>query len=218
MLHTTDNLIIENISKANDEFLKAFYNEIKGLNKKIVNIINSKGLKIILADKLSDILPSDKNDIEKTQDYHPVDRNITTHGLCFDTINAICIFSNTTSIQNPGTILYHEIGHLLDFYNSWGKEDIMPELSIKEEFIKAYKKDITNHWDKIKNDNRFRLKHYIQSSTPENISQAGLVETFASCFAKINKKQKDIDILGEYFENSVIAARNIYNEFLSKFK
>ncbi len=178
-----NNLIIENISNANNEFLKAFYYEINELDKKIVNIINSKNVKIILADKLSDILPPSKNDIEKTQDYHPVNRDITTRGLCSDTINAICIFSNTTSIQNLGAILYHEIGHLLDFYNNWGKEDTMPELSIKKEFIKAYKKDITKHWDKIKNDNRFRLKHYIQSSTPNNISQAGLVETFAFCFA-----------------------------------
>ena len=83
--------------------------------------------------------------------------------------------------------------------------------------IEAYKKDITTHWDKIKNDNRFRLKHYIQSSTPNNTSQAGLVETFAFCFAEINNKQEDINILGEYFENSVITAKNIYNEFLSKF-
>ena len=210
-----NDLIIENISNADNEFLKAFYIEI---NKKIVNIINSKALKIILADKLSDILPPNKNDIEKTQDYHPIDRDTINQGLCSDTINAICIFSNTSPIQNLGAILYHEIGHLLDFYNNWEKEDAIPELSIKKEFKNAYKKDITIHWNKIKNDNRFRLKHYIQSSTPESISQSGLVETFAFCFAEINNKQDDIDILGEYFENSVIVARNIYNEFLSKFK
>ena len=212
------NLIIKNISNANNEFLRAFYNEIDELDRKIVNIINSKALKIILADKLSNILSSDKNDIEKTQDYHPIDRDITTHGLCSNTINAICIFSNTSSIQNLGAILYHEIGHLLDFYNNWKKEDTIPELSIKKEFKNAYKKDITIHWNKIKNDNRFRLKHYIQSSTPDNISQTGLVETFAFCFAEINNKQDDIDILGEYFENTLIVAKDIYSEFLSKFK
>ena len=204
-------LTIENISNADNDFMQVFYQEINGLDGKLVKIINSKDLKVILADKLSDILPPDKNDIEKTQDYYPVNRDVTTRGLCSDTINAICVFSNTVTTQNVGAILYHEIGHLLDYYNTWGQDSVTPELSIKEEFKSAYNKDITKYWDKIKNDNGFRLKHYIQSSTPENVSQAGLMETFAHCFARINGKFDDIDILGEYFENTLVAAKDIYN-------
>ena len=213
--NTLNNLVIKNISNAKDEFLAAFYKEINGLDKKLVDIINSKHLTIILANKLSDVITQkSKNDIELLQDYHPDDRDITTRGLCSDTINAICLFSDVIAIQNIGAILYHEAGHLLDFYVDWGKENIKANLSSKKEFIEAYKQDITSNWEKIKNDNRFRLKHYIQNSTPDNLSQAGLTETFAHCFARINNKFDDVDILGEYFENSLIVSKGIYTNFL----
>ncbi len=210
-----NSLILDNISNADDEFLQAFYKEINGLNKKLVDIINSKNVKIILADRLSDVLPQDKNDIEKTQDYHPVDRDITTRGLCSDTINAICIFSKTVTTQNVGAILYHEIGHLIDFYDTWGNIDCSPNLSNNQKFMEAYKFCITKHWDKIKNDNRFRLKHYIQSTTPKNPSVAGLMETFAHCHARINNKLDDIDILGEYFTELLPIANKIYSNFFA---
>lgn len=211
-----NNLIIENFSDADEIFLSKFYYEINALDKQLVNIINSKNLKIILANKLSDVITAEKNDIEKYQDYHPKDRDIVTRGLCSDDINAICLFSNVATEKNIGAILYHEIGHLLDFYENWGKDDIKPVLSSQKEFIEAYRQDIIKYWELIKNDNRFRLKHYIQNSTPDNISSAGLMETFAHCFAGINNKFDDIDILGEYFENCLIISKDIYNKFLEK--
>ena len=207
-------LIVKNISNADDEFLKVFYREINELDIKLINLINSKNLKIIIADKLSNVLSNDKNDIEKTQDYHPLDRDIVTRGLCSDTINAICIFYNNTTVQNVGAILYHEIGHLIDYYDTWGDDNCHPKLSKNTKFIETYNFCIKKHWDKIKNDNRFRLKHYIQSSYPDNASTAGLMETFAHCFARINNKFDDIDILGEYFTELLPVSKCLYNRFL----
>lgn len=209
-----NNIQVENISNADESYAKAFYDEINGLDSKLVKVINAHKTKIILANKLSDILPCEKNDIEQFQDYHPENRDELTHGLCSDTINAICIFLNTTEIPYIGAFLYHETGHLIDLFQDWGKENITECLSLRKEFVEAYKKDVTSHWEKIKKDNRFRLKHYIQCSTPDKISSAGLRETFAFCFAKNNNKQEDIDIISDYFQKTLSVAKNITDEFL----
>ena len=214
----TDNLIIENISMADDNFLEVFYKEIKGFDAKIVDIINSKKLKIILANKLSDVLPQGSGDIETYQEDHPVNRDITVRGLCSDTIGSICVFFNTVTIQNIGAILYHEIGHLIDYYDTWLQEDCRPCLSTTNEFIESYRFCIAKYWKKIKSDKCFRLKHYIQTSTPENVSVAGVMETFAHCFARLHNKFDDIDIMGKYFTELLPVSEKIYNKFLDSWQ
>lgn len=208
-----DNFVIENKSNATQEFVEIFKNSTKNLNKKIVKLINSKNLQIILANKLSDILlPENINDIDTYQDYTSENKDLTTRGLLSDTINALCIFSNTTTKENLEAIFYHELGHLIDMHADWEK----PSFSNTAKFVEAYQKDIQNSWDKIKNDNRYRLKHYIQNSTPENISLNATMETFAHCFARINGKFDDIDILGEYFPETLKIAKKIFAEFLEE--
>lgn len=208
-----NNLTVENISNANEEFVNVFYNIINNLDLKLVNIINAHNTKIILANKLSDVL-TPRNDIEKYQDYHPNNRDELTHGLCSDTINALCIFAEATEIFYIEAFLYHEIGHLIDVFQDWGKEEVKGFLSTQKKFVEAYKNDITKHWDKIKNDNRFRLKHYIQGSTPDKISNAGLCETFAFCFARNNHKTEDIDIISDYFKETLLVAKKITDKYL----
>ena len=210
------NLVIENISTAEEEFVRKFYYEISKLDKRLIYLINSYGLKIILANKLSDVFPEDKLEkIDENIDYDTPDKDKTTRGLLSTTINAICVFSDNVYVENIGAILYHEIGHLIDFFECLKENEFTPfPLSNDDKFIKTYQKELTKNWDKIKNDDRFRLKHYIQSSTPEKISAYALRETFAHCFARINNKFDDIDILGEYFEELLPVTKKIYSKFL----
>ena len=217
-------LTVENISNANDEFLNAFYKIINKIDIKLVNIIKSKNTRIILADKISDVYTSKqsksafKKEIEAYQEYDSQNSDKLSHGVCSDTINAICIFSSTTEIPYMDAILYHEIGHFIDFYDDWGKEDDLSQpLSSKQEFVDAYNNDITMHWDEIKKDNRFRLIHYIEDSKPNNVSKVGLCETFAFCFARNNNIPDDIDIISDYFQETVQSAKKITDEYLMKF-
>ncbi len=215
-----NNLTVENISNANEDFLNNFFKIINEIDSKLVNIINSKNLKIILADKISDVHTSDKdkqsfkNDLEKYEEFTVENSDELSHGLCSDTINALCIFSNTTKIPYIASFLYHEIGHYIDYYVNWGNENIAPCLSSKKEFMEAYKNDIAKYWDKIKNDNRLRLKHYIEDSTPEKLSITGLSETFAFCFARNNNKIEDVDIISDYFQETLSIAKKITDEYL----
>ena len=215
LINKMNKLTIENISHADDEFLKLFNQEITGLDEKLIRLINDKGVKIILADKLSDVNKGDNSDIEKYQDYHPADRDKVCRGLCSDNLNALCIFYNTVSLKELGAVLYHEIGHLIDIYPEWGKDEPVPALSTKQEFINAYNKDITLHWEQIKNDNRFRLKHYVQNSAPDNASRAGLCETFAFCFAGMHNRFEDNNILKSYFPNAQETAEDIIDDFFN---
>lgn len=209
-------LIIENISSADKQFLDLFYKEINSLDKQIIKIINAKKLKIILANKLSDIYETHliNKKISEYTDYDVIDRNVTTRGLCSDTINAICIFSKVTKHTNIGAILYHEIGHIIDRFWDWDKANY----SNKEEFLEAYKKDLLLNWDRIKCDNRFRLVHFVQNSTLENISLNAASEVFAHSFGVINDKHDDKIILELYFRNSIECARQLYKKFFSNIK
>ena len=98
--------------------------------------------------------------------------------------------------------------------NEKNLSDFKISLSTKKEFIWAYNKDITLHWNNIKNDNRFRLKHYVQNSKPDNVSNAGLRETFAFCFAGMYNKFEDNNILKSYFSNAQETAEDIIDDFL----
>lgn len=219
-----NNLPVENISNADEEFVNAFYKIVNGLDSKIVNLLNSKNIKIILADKMSDVFNSAeeknkfKKDVEIYKEYNTENSDKISHGVCSSTINAVCIFSNTTEIKYMEYYFYHETAHFIDFNENWDKEDIKGFLSTKKEFIETYRKDIAKHWDKIQNDNRFRLIHYIEDSTPEKASEAGLAETFAFCFARNSGKLEDIDIISDYFQETLLAAKKITDEYLMNLK
>lgn len=207
------NLIIKNISNASKEYLEEFYSEIKNLPQKIVELINEKSFKIILADKASDLFNKHTLDelISYKEDYNIETIDKTIRGNCSDNIDngSINIFYNTT--QNiVGAILYHEIGHLVDYHINFEN----PVYSTSQEFIDAYKKDLNKNWQKIKKDKRYRLIHYIQNSTPENPDEIALRETFAHCFARSFNKIDDIDIVSEYFENCLKVTKKIVKNFI----
>ncbi len=209
-------LTIKNYSSADSKFLKEFYFELENLPKKLADLINKKKIKIILADKFSDIATNETlKEIKKyKENYNPNNINKTIRGICSDDIEggSICIFYNNAKDSLP-VILYHEIGHLVDYYTDFEN----PSFSIDKNFVEAYKKDLTLNWSKIKTDKRFKLMHYIQDSTPNNPSKSAMIETFAFCFAKNFNKIDTIDIVSEYFENSFNTTKKIIEQFFCDF-
>ena len=204
---------IKNISNADEEYLKRFYAEINALDERLIKLIKKHNMKIILADKFSDVAPEETlKELKKYKENYDISNiDKTTRGNCSDHIEngSIQIFYNNTK-ENMPAILYHEIGHLAD-YNINFEE---PCFSSSKEFIYAYKKDLKNNWEKIKEDKRFRLVHYIQDSTPEKPNKTALAETFAHCFARINNKIDDVDIVGEYFTNAQKVTKKLVDEWL----
>ncbi|MBQ3310710.1 hypothetical protein IJG72_01395 [bacterium] len=104
-------------------------------------------------------------------------------------------------------------------YDTWNLFNCVSSVISNESFLETYKFCITKYWDEIKNDNRLRLKQYLQGSTPDKLSNDGISMTFAYCFARINNKfNNKEDILNEYFADLLPIDKNIYNEFLAKYK
>lgn len=204
---------IKNISNADEKYLKNFYEEIANLDKKIISLIKKLGMKIILANKFSDVVCEETLDeiAKYSENYNRSNIDELCRGNCSNHIEngSVQIFYNNTK-ENMPAILYHEIGHLIDFHKSFET----PCFSNCQEFIDAYKKDLKSNWDKIKNDKRFRLMHFIQNSTPDNPNERALIETFAHCFARINNKIDDVDITGEYFTNSQKVTKKLVDDWL----
>ena len=160
-------IVVENKSSAPKEYLKVFHSEINNLDEKIKKIIVELGFKIVLADKFCDLI--DSKNIDKELRYYKENylekvQKDTIRGLLSDDYRTIFVFYKTAAKETLGAILYHEIGHLIDYYKYNFKK---PYFSSNPKFINAYKKDLSANWDKIKNDNCFRLIHYIQNSTPK---------------------------------------------------
>jgi len=212
--------LIKNISNADKEYVNLFVQKINLLDKKIKSLILSINYTIVLANKCSDVysekefnkLIEEVNDYKEEYTKNNIDK--TLRGTCSDTIKKICAFLNTTPEKQLGFILYHEIGHFLDFYNKTGifKKNY---LSSKKEFVNAYKKDLSKNWDNIKQDKRYRLIHLIQESTPENPNKIAMAETFANCFAKMLNEIDEFDFIELYFKNSLQATKKIVENFLS---
>jgi len=207
-------LTVKNISNADKEALKEFYLEINNLHPKLVELINNHNLKIVFADKMSNVV-NEKSLVEmkrykESYDIENIDK--TTRGICSDTIEngSICVFYNTAK-DIIGAILYHEIGHLVDCCMDFKN----PVFSTNEKFIDAYKKDLKQNWNQIKADKRYRLIHFIQNSTPYNPDKLAMMETFAHCFARSFNKIDDIDITGEYFENCLKVTKELIKQFLN---
>ena len=205
-------LVVENISNANKELVDLFYSEIEKLDKRIKKIIKEKSFKFILANKYSDVRTDFEEPARYTEDYSSAEkRDKIIRGLSDSNINSICVFSNTTTKKTMMCILYHEIGHRLDFYYDYDN----PCLSMNQEFIDAYTKDFLVNWDKISQDKRFRLVHYVQDSTPEKISKTAIIETLAMSFAKYNGYDDDIDMMGLYFPTCTEVCGKLVEEFLN---
>ena len=85
---------------------------------------------------------------------------------------------------------------------------------MNQEFIDAYTKDFLTNWEKISQDKRFRLVHYVQDSTPEKISKTAIIETLAMSFAKYNGYDDDMDFMGLYFPTCTKVCGKLVEEFL----
>lgn len=208
-------LIVENISYADDSYVETFYNEIKNLDKKLVKLINFFKFKIILADKISDVADSRHTSQKRYCEYKHIDNeDLYVRGLTNSCIKAVCVFHNNVEKEMIGTVLYHEIGHLLDFY----RKTIKPKtvLSSDREFIKAYKKDLGTFWKEIREDKSFRLIHYIQNSNEKYPNTLAMAEVFASCFSKFNGKYFKEDFISKYFLNSYKISKKLIKKGLKK--
>lgn len=216
-------LIVKNISNVEKEYFKVFENKVNKLDSKIKFLIASIDYCIVLANKCSEVFSNEKfeklvNEVSNyKENYTKETINKTLRGICSDMIEKICVFSDNAPEQIIGFILYHEIGHFLDYYNKTGKFKGF-QLSSKKEFIEAYKKDLTLHWDIIKKDKRYRLIHLIQDSTPNNPNKIAMAETFANCFAKTMNEVDEFDFIGLYFKNTLQITEKIIQEFLSATK
>ena len=128
------NLVIENKSNANKDVVNLFYSEINNLDERIKKIIKEKSFKFILANKYSDVRSELESPERYTEDYSSAEkRDKIIRGLSDSNINSICVFSNTTTPKTMACVLYHEIGHLLDFYYDYDN----PCLSMNQKFIDA---------------------------------------------------------------------------------
>ena len=144
-------LVIENKSNANKEIVDLFTSQIEVLDERIKKIIEKKSFKFILANKYSDVRKNLEEPERYIEDYSSAEkRDKLIRGLSDSNINAICVFSNTNTSQTMICVLYHEIGHLLDFYYDYDN----PCLSMNQEFIDAYKKDFIANWEKISQDKK----------------------------------------------------------------
>lgn len=208
-------LDIENKSNANKEYVDLFYSEIDKLDKRIKKILVNRNFKLILANKYSDVRTEFEEPERYIEDYSSAEkRDKVIRGLSDSDINSICVFSNTNTPQTLIYVLYHEIGHLLDFYYDYDN----PSLSMNQEFIDAYTKDFIANWEQISQDKRYRLIHFVQDSTPEKISRTAIIETLASCFAQINGYRDDIDVMGLYFPTCTKVCEKLVKEFLDSLK
>ena len=212
--------LIKNISNANREYVEIFEQKIDLLDDKIKSLILSIDYEIVLANKCSNVY-SEKEFKELINDISSYKENYTqetidkiVRGITSDIIRKICVFSETVLQNQIGFILYHEIGHFLDFYNKTGKFKKF-YLSTQKDFVDAYKKDLRENWGNIKQDKRYRLIHLIQNSTLKNPNKVAMAETFANCFAKIMNEIDEFDFIDLYFKNSLKATNKIINDFLT---
>ena len=216
-------LIVKNVSNVEKEYFKVFENKVNKLDGKIKLLIASIDYCIVLANKCSEVFSNEKfeklvNEVSNYKEKYTKETiDSIFRGICSDTINKICVFANNAPIEYVGFMLYHEIGHFLDMYNKTG---VFKEfyLSSKQEFVEAYKKDLKENWNDIKKDERYRLIHLVQNSTPENPCKVAMAETFSNCFAKTMNEVDEFDFIGLYFKNTLQITEKIIQEFLSATK
>lgn len=202
-----------NSKDVSNEFESTFKNEIENIPTIIKDLLNEKNIAFILVDYIDDLL--DEKRLEKIKNNYKYDHNTRkqSRGIMSDESNCIAISAKNTRIEDIGAILYHEIGHFLDGYQNFGKiDDLGLTFSVNKKFIDAYTKDFIEHYELIKNDNNFRLKHFVQDSTPENINKSGIVETFAELFRLAYSKKNDTKTVELYFPTAFNILKVMLNE------
>lgn len=195
------------------EFEATFRNEIENIPLVIKQMLNEKNITFTIVDYINDLL--DEKKLEKIKNNYKYDYNTKqqSRGIMSDDINCIAVSVKNTRIEDIGAILYHEIGHFLDGYQNFGKiDDLGLTFSIDEKFIKAYTKDFIENYELIKNDKNFRLKHFVQDSTPENINKSAIIETFAELFRLANNKKNDTKTVELYFLTAFNVLKLMLNE------
>lgn len=203
-------ILAKNVKK---EFIEVFEQEIEKIPEKIKEMLKKRGVDFVIVDYIDDLY--DEQRLKKHAQIYKDDitRKKTTRGLMSDESHCIALSSTTTKIKDIKAILYHELGHFLDAYDNYGKVDELGlSLSSRKEFVDAYTKDFIAHYDKIKENDNFRLVHFIQKSTPENISNIGIIETFAELFRWANNIKNDSLTVELYFPTALRVAKKLINE------
>lgn len=194
------------------EFEPVFIQAVSKMDKKIIELVQSKNFMFLLTENLFDIIPYET--LQKTQSKY--DENILNYphrGIMTNSNGNfyITVFTKHLKIEHLEAVLYHETGHFMDGYKVI--EDEEPDLSCflsgSSEFLAAYNKDLTDNWDKIKQDKGFRIKHCIQASIPDKVDLTGAIETFAELFRFNNGKINDEKTVELYFLNSAKAQREL---------
>jgi hypothetical protein len=196
---------IEILSNVPKKFETIFRNEIENIHPAIKAMIKRRNMSFKLVDCITDLLEKERTEkIETTYKYN-LDLKNQSRGLMSDESHCIAVSVKNTYIDNIGAILYHEIGHFLDAYENYGNIKNLYDLTLSADkrFIEAYIKDFTEHYEFIKNDNNFRLKHFIQDSTLENINQNAVCETFAELYRFANNKKNDTKTVELYFPTAL---------------
>lgn len=198
------------------EFVNHFIKTIQGIDPIIAKMVEDKGVSFILANGLYDVRPKEEMAQNYEKYYEDKYTQVLTNkyparGVTSDVRNCIAIFYENTRIEHLEAILYHEIGHFIDSYENFGKIDSLEDLTLStsELFMQAYKNDLTKNWDLIKKDDNFRLQHFVQNSTPENIHLAAVVETFAEIFRWMNSKVNDTKTVELYFHEAAKIAKKL---------
>lgn len=208
---------IEILSEKFDiEFVNLFIKTIQGIDPIIAKMVEDKGVSFVLANSLYDVRPKEEMAQNYEKFYEDKYTQVLTNkyparGVTSDVRNCIAVFYENTQIEHLEAILYHEIGHFIDSYENFGKIDSLDYMtfSTSESFMQAYKNDLTKNWDLIKNDDNFRLKHFVQNSTPENIHAAAVVETFSEIYRWKCGKINDTKTVELYFHESAKAAEKL---------
>lgn len=204
-----------------ESYIEVFTAAVMNINPKIHKLLLEKDLNIILTNCVYDI--KSKSEISKNhekfyeQKYaNELVESFPTRGIMSDEKKCIALFLKNINYNDLEAILYHELGHFLDAYDNFGHIESLNDLafSSSDAFKDAYKKDFIQNWELIKKDDNFRLRHFVQNSTPESFQQSALSESFAEIFRYLNNLHNDTKTVELYFPTAIDVAYNlIFNKF-----
>lgn len=196
------------------DFEDIFRREVENIHPIIKRMLQERNVTFKLVDCISELVGEERT--QKIEDAYNYDISLKnqSRGLLSDESHCIALSVKNTSIDNIGAILYHELGHFLDIYENYGKIETLADLifSSDKRFMDAYQKDFAQNYHLIINDDNFRLKHFIQEGTPDNINQNAVSETFAELFRVVNNKQNDTKTVELYFSRALNVLKTMLNE------
>lgn len=200
-------------SMTDENFIKTYELEIENIPSQIKIMLEERGIDFLIVDYIHDLFDAER--LNKHNEIYKDDivKKSTARGVLSDDNYCIAISIKNTKIEHIGAILYHELGHFLDAYDNFGQVDELGlSLSSDEKFIEAYSKDFKNHYEKIKNDTNLSLIHFVQKSTPENINQIGIIETFAELFRVASNKENSTKTVELYFPTALRVFAELVNK------